>query len=347
MKKILVTGGVGFIGSHTCISLLEKGYKLIILDSNINSYKEVLTRIKLICQLKGINKIDLTFEKGDIRNQEFLEKIFSRELILEDPIEGVIHFAGLKSLSESIQKPLLYWENNVMGSLNLFKTMESFNCRTLVFSSSASIYGISSGVPILENNLINPTNPYGQTKVAVENILKAIFQSSNKKWSIANLRYFNPIGAHETGLIGESPLCTPNNLFPRICRVAKGVDKKLKIYGNDWETPDGTCIRDYIHVMDLADAHISALDYLANNEPQIININIGTGKGTSVLELIKKFNEINECKVSFEFCRRRQGDVAIVIADNKKAISTLNWEPKRKIGQMCKDGWKWQIGSYI
>ncbi len=347
MRKILITGGVGFIGSHTCISLLEKGYNLIVIDSNINSYQEALSRIKLIAESKGINKIELTFEKGDIRDKKFLENIFSSESNLDEPIDGVIHFAGLKSLSESIQNPILYWENNVMGSLNLFKTMEKFNCRTLVFSSSASIYGISTGKPILENNMIKPTTPYGQTKVAIENILNDIFQSSNNRWSIANLRYFNPIGAHESGLIGEYPLCTPNNLFPRLCSVAKGISKSLKIYGNDWETPDGTCIRDYIHVMDLAEAHISALDYLSNNKPQIINMNIGTGKGTSVLELINKFNEINDCKVSYEFCKRRKGDIAIVIANNKKAISTLCWKPKRNIGQMCKDGWKWQLSTNL
>ena len=258
------------------------------------------------------------------------------------PIEGVIHLAGLKSVEESIKKPLVYWENNVFGTMNLLKIMKKFDCKTIVFSSSATIYGVVSSDPIDEKCIINPNNPYGQTKASIEFMLKGIFESSKDKWRIANLRYFNPIGAHESGLIGENPSDVPNNLFPIICNVAQGKFGELKIFGNDWPTLDGTGVRDYIHVMDLAEAHTRALDFLFSNKAQLIDLNIGTGIGTSVLELIEKFSKVNNCSVPFSYSERRQGDAPVVIANNNKAISVLNWKPKRNLEEMCKNGWEWK-----
>ena len=250
--------------------------------------------------------------------------------------------AGLKSVEESIRKPLLYWDNNVIGTMNLLKIMKKFDCKTIVFSSSATIYGVVSSDPIDEKCKINPNNPYGHTKAAIEFMLKGIFESSKDKWRIANLRYFNPIGAHDSSLIGENPSDDPNNLFPIICNVAQGKYEELKIFGNDWPTLDGTCVRDYIHVMDLAEAHTSALDFLLSNKSQLIDLNIGTGIGTSVLELVEKFSKVNNCSVRFSFSGRRQGDAPVVIANNNKAISVLNWKPKRNLEEMCKNGWEWK-----
>ena len=258
------------------------------------------------------------------------------------PIEGVIHLAGLKSVEESIKSPLLYWDNNVIGTINLLKTMKKFDCKTIVFSSSATIYGVVSSDPINEKCNINPNNPYGHTKAAIEFMLKGIFEGSKDKWRIANLRYFNPMGAHDSGLIGENPSDLPNNLFPIICNVAQGKFGKLKIFGNDWPTLDGTCVRDYIHVMDLAEAHTRALDFLFSNKAQLIDLNIGTGIGTSVLELIEKFSKVNNCSVPFSYTGRRLGDAPVVIANNDKALSVLNWKPKRNLEDMCKNGWEWK-----
>ena len=341
MKTILVTGGAGFIGSHTSLRLLEKGYKLVIIDSLVNGNEIALIRVKEILKDKMADEI--VFEEGDIRDIEFLRDVFSNAEKNNYPIEAVIHFAGLKAVADSVRDPLLYWEVNVFGSITLFKIMQEFNCNNIVFSSSATIYGNVDSSPILESVKINPHNPYGETKLAVEKILNQIFNSTNNTWRIANLRYFNPIGAHRSGLIGEDPSERSNNLFPIICKVAKGIYKKLQIYGDDWPTHDGTCIRDYIHVMDLADAHISVLEHLLNNKPQVLNLNIGRGVGISVLELINTFNKVNKCSISYEYSSRRDGDVKTLIADNKKAISILKWRPKRGLEEMCIDGWKWQL----
>ena len=343
MKNILITGGTGFIGSHTCLSLLEKGYKLTLIDSNINSSSKSFEKIKEILKNKRIKKYSLSFEKGDIRDKAFLKKVFLNAEKDKIPINAVIHFAGLKAVEESILKPKLYWENNVNGSICLFDVMKSFDCKTIVFSSSATVYCENSARFLSESAEIKPITPYGETKFAVENILKDIFKSSESSWKIANLRYFNPIGAHETGLIGECPLNMPNNLFPIICRVAQGKLHNLKIYGKDWPTTDGTGVRDYIHVMDLADAHCSALDFLLSNKPQVLDLNIGTGIGTSVLELVEKFMKVNKCLISYEFSNKRCGDLPFVVANNKKALSILNWKPRRNLEDMCRDGWKWQM----
>ena len=341
MKTILVTGGTGFIGSHTCVTMIENGFKVIIVDSNINSSPKVITKIKQIFKEEELHKDQIIFEKGDIRDEIFLKDVFQNAIKRNNPIEAVIHFAGLKSVEESVSEPLRYWEYNVFGSICLFKVMQSFACKTIVFSSSATVYGDTKENPISESSFINPKNPYGKTKATVENILESIFKSSNQTWRIINLRYFNPIGAHESGKIGENPLNKPNNLFPLICRVAKGEYKKLNIYGNNWPTKDGTCIRDYIHIMDLAEAHFFAIKYLLEIDFQFLNLNVGTGIGTSVLEIIETFKATNNCKVPFLNSSKRPGDVPILVAKNELAISSLNWKPKRNIEAMCRDGWEW------
>ena len=343
MKRILVTGGAGFIGTHTCLSLLNNNYEIIVYDSFINSNKKSLKRVVDIA-----NKINPDKKKfiqiviGDIRDEEKLRNVFLEAQLLKKPIEAVIHFAGLKSVSESVLDPLLYWDVNVNGSTKLFKIMSQFNCRTIVFSSSATIYGFANNNPINENEPIKPVNSYGDTKYSIETILKNLNKSIPNKWRIANLRYFNPVSAHSSGLIGESPNGVPNNIFPYLTQVASGLRPKLNIFGNDWPTPDGTGVRDYIHVMDLAEGHLKTLEYLMSNMPQIINLNLGNGVGISVLELINKFEEVNKIKIPYVFTNRRPGDVGIVIADNSYALSLLNWSPRRTLEEMCKDGWNWQ-----
>tara|TARA_B100000886_G_scaffold338154_1_gene300378 strand:- start:271 stop:1335 length:1065 start_codon:yes stop_codon:yes gene_type:complete len=343
MKTILVTGGTGYIGSHICVSLKSSNYRVIVVDSNVNSSEQSLDGVKKIINQKNLNSNDLNFYKGDLRDQKFLKHLFSEAYEKGYPIEGVIHLAGLKSVEESTKNPILYWDNNLCGTINLLKVMNLFDCKTIVFSSSATIYGNSEISPLKESFEIKPCNPYGQTKASIELILESIFNNSKNSWRIANLRYFNPIGAHESGLIGEDPLNKPNNLFPYICLVASGKYEKLNIFGKNWPTHDGTGVRDYIHVMDLADAHKSSLKFLINKKPQIITLNVGTGIGTSVLELVNTFEKVNNCKIKYNFCERRPGDVSVLIAENKKAISLLNWEPKRDIKQMCRDGWKWSF----
>ena len=343
MKTILITGGSGFIGSHTCLVLLEKGYRLIVIDSCVNSSPLSLDRVASLVEedINNVNK-KLHFVKGDIRSKGVLEKVFREAREKGHPIDAVIHFAGLKAVGESFKYPLLYWEVNVGGALNLFQVMESYGCRTIVFSSSATIYGYPKDVPIDETSPISPVNPYGYTKSAIENILKNLFASSPNSWRIACLRYFNPVGAHPSGKIGEDPLNIPHNLFPFISQVAVGRRKRLDIYGNDWPTEDGTCIRDYIHVMDLADGHYAALEYLFKHDSQILNLNLGTGTGTSVLEVVHTFQQVNKCSVAYRFVDRREGDVAISYADSELAKSILEWHPKRNIEDICRDGWAWQ-----
>ena len=339
--RILVTGGAGFIGSHTCLALLEKNYEITVIDSFINSSKNSLKYIiEIFKNSNSVKNIDI--EIADIRDEKALDKLFYRYKNLGNPIESVIHFAGRKSVKESILFPLLYWDVNVNGSINLLKIMDKYNCRTIVFSSSATIYGISKGLPLKENTEIKPINPYGRTKVAVEQILNDIYYSETNKWKIANLRYFNPIGAHPSGLIGEAPLGIPNNIFPYVTQVAAGILDELTIFGKDWPTSDGTCIRDYIHVMDVAEGHIATLEYLNNFENQIVNLNLGTGSGTSILELIDTFEKVNNVKIAKNFSGRRIGDSCTLIADNCLALSCLNWSPKRDLERMCLDGWEWQ-----
>lgn len=346
MKRVLVTGGSGFIGSHTCLTLIEKGYEVIVIDSLINSSLNSLEKVSEIAKLEDKLKSEkLFFVKGDLRNEDLLQRIFTLAENAGRPINGVIHFAGLKSVNESIKFPLKYWDVNVNGTINLLNVMNKNNCRKIVFSSSATIYAKTSDSIIDEQSKINPSNPYGSTKIVIEKLLNDLFQSMPNEWRIINLRYFNPIGAHPSGLIGESPVGIPSNIFPSITQVGAGKFEYLKIYGNDWPTIDGTCIRDFIHIMDLADGHISALEFLGNNQAQIRSFNIGTGIGTSVLQLIKIFQEVNNIKIPYKFMNRRKGDISSVIADNSLAVKTLDWNPKRNLEEMCRDGWRWQLNN--
>ncbi len=341
--RVLVPGGAGFIGSHTCLALLEKGYEITVIDSYINSHKKSLQRVVDILKRNNkVQNIDIDIEIADIRDEMVLDKLFLRYKDLGKPIQAVIHFAGRKSVKESVLNPLLYWDVNVNGSINLLRVMDKYNCRTIVFSSSATIYAPTDGIPLKEDTLIKPISPYGRTKVAIEQILNDTYNIPLEKWKIANLRYFNPIGAHYSGMIGEAPIGIPSNIFPYITQVAAGLLDELTIFGKDWPTFDGTCIRDYIHVMDLAEGHIATLEYLNNFEEKIINLNLGTGLGTSVLELIDTFEQVNNIKISRNFSSRRIGDSCKVIADNYLALSCLNWSPKRDLKDMCLDGWKWQ-----
>ena len=341
MGTILVTGGAGFIGSHTCLLLLKKGYKIVVLDSLINSSKISLERVsKIVCKKVDIERIKLI--NGDIRDKNLLENIFSEAKFKKEDFSGVIHFAGLKAVEQSIKYPLEYWDNNVYGSINLLKIMDKYNCKTIVFSSSATVYEKTiNNTNLDENSKLKPHNPYGETKLAIEKILSDIFKSSSK-WRIANLRYFNPIGAHSSGLIGENPIGMPNNIFPIITRVALKKIEYLKVYGNDWNTHDGTGVRDYIHVMDLAQGHIAALEFLFKKVQEKITINLGTGVGTSVIDLINTFKKENNIEIPFKIVGRRDGDIGYVVANNSFAKSLLKWEPKYRLEDMCRDGWNWQ-----
>jgi len=343
METILLTGGGGYIGSHICILLLEKGYRVKILDSFINSNPDVITKIKKIFL---INNKDYhgNFEifKGDILDKDYVENIFYKAKNEKKPIDSVIHLAGLKSVAESVLDPLSYWDVNVKGTINLLKVMKKFDCPNLIFSSSASIYGNSTKEIVDENSLIMPISPYAFTKASIENILTNLYNSNPNFWKFLSLRYFNPVGAHNSGLIGENPNGDPTNLFPIMGQVALGLKQKLNVFGKDWDTFDGTCIRDYIHVMDLANAHCESIEYLENNQPAIKFLNIGTGIGTSVLEAINCFIKVNNIDLKYQFTKRRNGDVGVLIADNKLGLNELNWAPKENLESMCRDAWRYQ-----
>ena len=338
MSNILITGGAGYIGSHTSLLLLDKGHKVIIFDSFINSSNKNIQRI--LSFIKGTNiENNLMIFKVDIRDYKSMEDIFNKLNNNNLRIDSVIHFAGLKDNNKSINNPINYWDNNVNGSINLFKLMEKFGCRNIVFSSSAAVYDISNGGNNLkESSNKKPITPYGETKLTIEMILEDIQRSQNTRWSIASLRYFNPIGAHHKGIVGEDPINFSTNIFPSIIEVACGERKEIEVYGSDWETKDGTGVRDYIHIMDLAEAHIAALEKIKNNN-DILTLNIGTGIGTSVLDLINTFEKVNKIKIKKIFLKRRPGDFGKVIANNKLAIKKLDWTPKRSIEDMCRDGW--------
>ena len=342
MKKILVTGGSGFIGSHIAVLLIENGYEVIIVDSLINSSINSVAKIKkLLKEICPKNEKNLKFFKGDILDSEFLKNVFLDAKNSNKPINAVIHLAGLKSVNDSIINPLKFWEVNLNGTINLINIMSHFGCNKIVFSSSATVYKKSNEL-IKENCEINPINPYGQTKAAVERLLNDLYNCPSQNWAITSLRYFNPIGAHYSGMIGEDPKGMPSNIFPLINKVALGELSEIKIFGNDWDTYDGTCIRDYIHVMDLADGHISALKHLFDKKKYKLTLNLGTGLGTSVLDLITKFQEVNNIQIPFSYSKRREGDTSKVVADNKLAKKILNWSPKKNIKEMCRDGWRWQ-----
>ena len=343
MNKILITGGAGFIGSHTSLVLLEHGYELIIIDSLVNSSSKVINRIIDICidNKVSINpKINLI--QGDLRDEEFLKKVFKNHSKSNSKIDAVIHFAGLKSVYESTQDPLKYWDNNLKGTINLLNIMKNNDCFNIVFSSSATIYGTKySNAPLKESSEISPVNPYGKTKATIEQILEDLSNQDSSNWNIASLRYFNPIGAHPSGLIGENPLEIPNNILPIISKVAFGLIKEFEVFGKDWPTIDGTGVRDYIHVMDLAEGHLRAVEYILRKKLVKNNINLGTGLGTSVLELLKTFEEVNDVKIPFKFTNRREGDIPFSVADNSLAKEILEWNPTRNLEDMCKDSWNW------
>ena len=341
--NLLITGGTGFIGSHTCLLLLERGYDLVIYDSFINSSKKVLGRLRNILNFNN-DYFDKRVRviKGDIRDKKKLRELFSSFELKGKSIQAVLHLAGLKSISESIMNPLEYWDVNLSGTKNLLSTMNEFNCKTLLFSSSATIYGSTTSGKINEDDFINPINPYGKTKAAVENLLTDLYHSDGK-WSIASLRYFNPVGAHSSGLIGEDPMGIPNNLFPLIIDVAAGRIEKLKVFGSDWPTTDGTGVRDYIHVNDLAEGHYDAIKYLIGNKSgNLLKLNLGTGKGYTVLEVISTFNKVIGKKIPYEIVERRSGDNGISIADPLLAKNILGWEAKNSLFDMCRDSWNWQ-----
>ena len=328
---ILVTGGAGFIGSHTCVQLLNAGYDVVVVDNLCNSSEESLKRVK------KITGKELKFYMTDILDEKNLDAIFTHE-----NIEAVIHFAGLKAVGESVAKPLEYYHNNITGTLVLLDVMRKHNVKNIVFSSSATVYGNPAFVPITEECPCGGlTNPYGRTKAMLEQILTDM-HTADKDWSIILLRYFNPIGAHESGLIGEDPKGIPNNLFPYITQVAVGKLEQLGVFGNDYDTHDGTGVRDYIHVVDLADGHIKALKKILDSEPDVRIYNLGTGTGYSVLDMVNAFERVNGIKIPYAIKERRPGDIATCYADPSKAYNELGWKAKRGIDEMCKDAWKWQ-----
>ncbi|MCI8501181.1 MAG: UDP-glucose 4-epimerase GalE [Oscillospiraceae bacterium] len=325
--KVLVTGGAGFIGSHTCVELLNAGHEVVIVDNLSNSKEEAVDKIR------EITGKDLRFYRVDLLDRRELEDVFA-----QNPVGAVIHFAGYKAVGESVEKPLEYYWNNIAGTLILLETMRAAGCKKIVFSSSATVYGMDNPVPFKEGYPISATNPYGYTKVMIEQILQDLCHA-DPSWSAVLLRYFNPIGAHESGLIGESPNGIPNNLLPYIAQVADGVLPELKVYGDDYDTPDGTGVRDYIHVVDLAKGHLAALDYAVSYtgaEP----FNLGTGHGTSVLEMVQAFEKTNNVRVPYKIVSRRAGDIAAAYADTSKAERVLHWHAEKGITEMCQDSWK-------
>ena len=341
--NLLITGGTGFIGSHTCLLLLAQGYDLVIFDSFVNSSAKVLDRLGIILKFNNDYLFKrITLIRGDIRDKKKLIELFSSFESKGKSINGVLHFAGLKSVSDSVINPLEYCDVNLSGTKNLLQVMNQFNCKIFVFSSSATIYAPKLNGYINEEHEINPMNPYGRTKAAVEYLLADLYSSDNT-WSIASLRYFNPVGAHHSGMIGEDPFGIPNNLFPFISQVAAGRLDKLRIYGSNWPTFDGTGVRDYVHVIDLADGHICALNYLLNNKVRnFIKLNLGSGKGYSVLEVINTYSNVIGRSIPYEIVDRRLGDNAFSVADPSLAKDILGWETKKSLIDMCKDSWNWQ-----
>lgn len=324
---ILVTGGTGYIGSHTCVELLNKGYEVVVFDNLYNSKIEVVDRIK------EITGKDITFYKADLNDKESMRIVFENH-----KFDAVIHFAGLKAVGESVQKPLLYYKNNIAGTINLCELMNEYNCKKMIFSSSATVYGSPKTVPITEDFPLNTTNPYGSTKLMLEGILSDLCVP-DREWSVVLLRYFNPIGAHESGLIGENPNGIPNNLMPYITQVAAGRLPELGVFGDDYDTPDGTGVRDYIHVVDLAAGHVNAVEKVTASAG--VNVyNLGTGNGYSVLDIVKTFERVNGIKIPYSIKPRRPGDIAVCYANPAKAKAELGWEAKYDLDRMCRDSWR-------
>lgn len=325
---ILVTGGAGYIGSHVCVELLLAGYEVVVFDNFSNSHPEALRRVERITGRK------LILVEGDIRNQDFVEAT-----LRQYGCKAVIHFAGLKAVGESVEKPLAYYDNNVVGTHRLLTAMQNCGVETLVFSSSATVYGEPQRLPLTEDHPLSATNPYGRSKLIIEDMLRDLYRS-NSNWRIAILRYFNPVGAHESGLVGENPLGIPNNLMPFVAQVAVGRREYLNVWGNDYATEDGTGVRDYIHVVDLALGHLKALERL--DAPQCVEVNLGTGNGYSVLEVVKAFENASGQGVPYRVLPRRPGDVAACYADPSHAERYLKWKAQRDLAAMCRDHWNWQ-----
>ena len=330
---ILVTGGAGFIGSHTCVALAEAQIPYLILDNFCNSRRSVLER------LERITGTAPQWIEGDVRDGALVERV-----LREHAIDGVIHFAALKAVGESVREPLRYYDNNVAGTVTLLRAMQSASVRTLVFSSSATVYGEPATLPIQEDFPLSATNPYGWTKLMMEQVLADVDHAEPGQWRIARLRYFNPVGAHESGLIGEDPQDVPNNLLPYVAQVAVGLRESLSVYGDDYPTPDGTGVRDYIHVCDLADGHVAALRYLGQN-PGLLTVNLGTGRPVSVLEMVRGFERASGRPVPYKIVARRPGDVAQCWADPALAEQLLGWRARLDLDRMCQDAWRWQDGT--
>lgn len=330
---ILVTGGAGFIGSHTCVALAEAQIPYLILDNFCNSRRSVLERLERVT-----GKAPQWIE-GDVRDGALVERVLK-----EHAIEGVIHFAALKAVGESVREPLRYYDNNVAGTVTLLRAMQAAGVRTLVFSSSATVYGEPATLPIQEDFPLSATNPYGWTKLMMEQVLADVDHAEPGQWRIARLRYFNPVGAHESGLIGEDPQDVPNNLLPYVAQVAVGLRESLSVYGDDYPTPDGTGVRDYIHVCDLADGHVAALRYLRQN-PGLLTVNLGTGRPVSVLEMVRGFERASGRPVPYKIVARRPGDVAQCWADPALAEQLLGWRARLDLDRMCQDAWRWQDGT--
>lgn len=330
---ILVTGGTGYIGSHTCMALAQAGYEFLILDNLSNSRVDVVNRLATLCGKRPL------FIDSDIRDATVLDRLFA-----DYSITAVMHFAGLKAVGESVEKPLAYYDNNVHGTVQLLNAMDRAGVRHFVFSSSATVYGDPASVPIREDAPRSATSPYGRSKLIIEDILSDLHHAE-PDWRIARLRYFNPIGAHESGMIGENPQGVPNNLMPYVAQVAAGKREFLNIWGNDYPTPDGTGVRDYVHVMDLAAGHVAALEYLKNT-PGLLTVNLGTGKGYSVLDIVKAFENASGCAIPYKMSGRRSGDIALCWADPTLAETLLGWKAKRDLNQMCVDVWRWQKSNH-
>lgn len=331
-KNILVTGGAGYIGSHTLILLIEAGYDVVVFDNFSNSSIESVRRVEKIVD-RAIDVVE-----GDIRSREDLDRVFKKY-----KIDAVIHFAGLKAVGESVSEPIKYYDNNVYGTINLCRVMGENGCKSIVFSSSATVYGNPASNPIKEDFPTSATNPYGRSKLFIEEILRDMFISDNS-WKIVLLRYFNPVGAYKSGVIGEDPADIPNNLMPFISQTAIGKREYLSVFGDDYDTHDGTGVRDYIHVMDLADGHVKALDKIETFD-KVVTINLGTGNGYSVLDMVKAFERASGVKIPYKIAPRRAGDIATCYADPSYAKEVLGWEAKRGIDEMCEDSWRWQSNN--
>jgi len=330
MSRVLVTGGAGYIGSHTCIELMAAGHQVVVVDNLCNSKRESLTRVERIA-----GQALRAFVQADVRDRAAMRAVFAAH-----DIDAVIHFAGLKAVGESVAKPLEYYDNNVSGTVALCEVMAEAGVKALAFSSSATVYGDPASVPIREDFPTGPTNPYGRSKWMVEYLLQDLV-AADPSWRIALLRYFNPVGAHESGLIGEDPNGLPNNLMPFVSQVAVGKLAELRVFGGDWPTPDGTGVRDYIHVLDLAQGHVRAIDYLAEHAG-LLTVNLGTGRGYSVLEVVRAFEQASGRAVPYRIVDRRPGDIAQCYADPAHANRLLGWVARRDLAQMCADAWNWQ-----